>query len=382
MAKKTNCTKNGKEYYRVSITIGRSSDGKLIRKEFYGSSKKEAEQKRDDYLNNINRGLDKDYNKKRIGEMMLLWLNEYVKISSKPSTYDRYYGIYINYIDESILSNKIIADIKPLDIQMLYNDLYKKGKTSSTINTINKIFKSFFSFAFNQGYISNNPCAGKKVIIPGDLKKEKKIIEIFDDKDIKKMISNSEKSLIKNLTLFSLATGMRRGECLGLKWEDIYDNEIHIKRSCKTVAIYKNQDKSYKPILQSPKTEKSERIIPLPNSLKPLISEIKATQAKHKLSAGSSYKKDNLIFCTEIGGLLDDRNISRAFKRFLKRCDVDYKSFHSLRHTYATKQFELGVPLKTVSYLLGHSDIYITANRYTHVLKQHKEKAIDFLNII
>ena len=134
--------------------------------------------------------------------------------------------------------------------------------------------------------------------------------------------------------------------------------------------------------MQSPKTQKSKRVIPLPNSLKSILKDIRAIQAQNKLLAGSSYIDNDLIFCTEIGKLLDDRNISRSFKRFLKSCDVEYKNFHALRHTYATKQFELGVPLKTVSVLLGHSDIYITANRYTHVLKHHKEQSVDFLKIV
>lgn len=383
MAKKTNCTKNGKDYYRISITIGRSSNGKLIRKEFYGSSKKEAEKKRDEYLNNINQGLDIDYNKKQLSESMILWLNEYVKISNKPSTYDRYLGIYNNYIDKSVLSNKVIESIKPMDIQIFYNSLYKSKKTSSTINTINKVLKSFFTFAFNQGYITNNPCIKGKVVIPGDLKSEAKEIEIFSDEDISKILNSKNNVLIKYLSIFSLATGMRRGECLGLQWKDIYDDEVHIERSSKTVALYdENSVKRYKSILQSPKTQKSKRVIPLPNSLKSILKDIRAIQAQNKLLAGSSYIDNDLIFCTEIGKLLDDRNISRSFKRFLKSCDVEYKNFHALRHTYATKQFELGVPLKTVSVLLGHSDIYITANRYTHVLKHHKEQSVDFLKIV
>lgn len=383
MAKKTNCTKNGKDYYRISTTIGRSSNGKLIRKEFYGSSKKEAEKKRDEYLNNINQGLDINYNKKQLSESMMLWLNEYVKISNKPSTYDRYLGIYNNYIDKSVLSNKVIESIKPMDIQIFYNSLYKSKKTSSTINTINKVLKSFFTFAFNQGYITNNPCIKGKVVIPGDLKSEAKEIEIFSDEDISKILNSKNNVLIKYLSIFSLATGMRRGECLGLQWKDIYDDEVHIERSSKTVALYdENSVKRYKSILQSPKTQKSKRVIPLPNSLKSILKDIRAIQAQNKLLAGSSYIDNDLIFCTEIGKLLDDRNISRSFKRFLKSCDVEYKNFHALRHTYATKQFELGVPLKTVSVLLGHSDIYITANRYTHVLKHHKEQSVDFLKIV
>ncbi|WP_346962075.1 tyrosine-type recombinase/integrase [Clostridium sp.] len=73
---------------------------------------------------------------------------------------------------------------------------------------------------------------------------------------------------------------------------------------------------------------------------------------------------------------------TRAWKRFLDRINVDYRKFHALRHTYATKQFEYNSPLKIVSELLCHTDIYITANTYTHVLKEHKEKSIDIFNSI
>lgn len=383
MAVKTNCTKKGRKYYRITISLGRNSEGKLIRKEFYGASKKEAEAKRDAYLNNINNGLDVKYDKQTLGKTMLVWLEQYIKLSCKPSTFERYEGIYRNHIANSNIYSFIISNIKPINIQVFYNDLYKKGKSSSTIYSINKLLKGFFNYCINQSYIVTNPCAGKKVIIPGNLKSEKKKIEVFSDEDLRKIINSKEKSVIKYLAIFSLSTGMRRGECLGLKWSDISDDEINIERSCKTVALYDdNNNKKYTPIIQAPKTRNSIRTIPLPSSLKPVLKEIKAMQIENKFKARTSYNDLGFVFCNNLGGLLDDRNISRSFKRFLKRCDVEYKNFHSLRHTYATKQLEMNIPLKTTSSLLGHSDIYITANTYTHVLKQHREKAVDILQII
>lgn len=386
MAKKTNCVKNGKEYYRITISIGRDSEGRLIRKEFYGSNKKDAESKKESYLNGINKGLDSKHDKILLGVTMKIWLQEVVKNASKPSTYDRYEGIYRNYIENSSLFHLNISEIKPLQIQRYYNDLFnKKQKSSSSINTLNKLLKSFFTFAVNQGYILNNPCTGKKITIPGNLKTEKKNIEIFEDEEIKKILASLEDSKIKSISLVCLATGMRRGECLGLKWSDINfkTKEIHIERSCKTVAIFDKEDnKKYMPILQIPKTLTSVRTIPLPKSITKLLKSIKNSNSKEKLKAGTSYNDNDLVFCNPIGNLLDDSNIDRSWKRFLKRCGVKEKNLHALRHTYATKQFENGVPLKTVSYLLGHSDIYITANRYTHVLKKHKEKSVDILSII
>ena len=74
--------------------------------------------------------------------------------------------------------------------------------------------------------------------------------------------------------------------------------------------------------------------------------------------------------------------IQKQYKRFLKRLNIKYIKFHALRHTYATKQFEAGLPLKTVSVLLGHSDINVTANIYTHVMKKEKEKSIDIITSV
>ena len=107
-------------------------------------------------------------------------------------------------------------------------------------------------------------------------------------------------------------------------------------------------------------------------------------QNENILKAGDSYNKSNkdFIFLSSDGNLIDNSNLSRAWKRFLKRLNIKYIKFHALRHTYATKQFESGLPLKTVSVLLGHSDVSITANIYTHVMRKEKEKSIDIITSV
>lgn len=385
MAVKTNCVKNGKKYYRLAVTLGRNSEGKLIRKEFYGNSKSDAEEKRDTYLNKINSGITKDFDKLYLGKTINSWLIEVVKQSTKPSTFDRYYGIYKNYIEDTTLSFLKLNDVHPSDIQKYYNALKKKGKSSSTIFNLNKLLRSFFNYAVSQDYILKNPCLANKIKIPGNLRKEKKKIEVFNDNEIKSILNAPEDSLIKFIALTCISTGIRRGECIGLKWHDIdYDNnEIHIRRSAKTIAIYDdNMKKRYTPTIQTTKTYNSERDIPLPSSLINIFDIIKEQQKTQKSKAGDSYKDNNLIFCNEIGELLDDSNLTRSFSRFLKRIGVEYKHIHCLRHTYATKQFENDIPLKTVSKLLGHSTINMTADTYTHVLKRHKDKTIDILSTI
>lgn len=385
MAVKTNCIKNGKEYYRLSISIGRDSNGKIIRKEFYGKSKSDAEKKRDEYLNKIKSGIFKDYDKLYVGNTMNAWLIEIVQLSRKPSTFDLYYGLYKNYIENTTISFLKLSDIQSSNIQKYYNDLKKQGKSSNVIFKINKLLRTFFNYAITQNYISNNPCSKGRIIIPGDLRKEKKKIEIFTNEELKLILNAPETSLIKFIALTCVNTGIRRGECLGLKWSDIDtdNNEIHIRRSVKTVAKYDDDmNKHYAPIMQTTKTYTSERDIPLPKSLISILGTIKEQQEINKSKAGKSYVDNNLIFCNENGGLIDDSNLSRSFSRFLKRLGIPHKHMHCLRHTYATLQFENNIPLKTVSKLLGHRSIKITADTYTHVLKREMDKSVDILNLL
>ncbi len=174
MAVKTNYEKNGNNYFRVTATIGRKSDGKPIKKEFYGKSKKEAERKKDEYLNNLKSGLNLDFDKITVGNLFHIWLFEIIKVSNKikPSTFERYESVYRNYIKNSEISNILIAEIKSMQIQKFYNNLYKNGKTSASIEVLDRLLKSYFNYAVDENYIIKNPIS-KKITIPGAATKNK-----------------------------------------------------------------------------------------------------------------------------------------------------------------------------------------------------------------
>jgi hypothetical protein len=166
MANKTNVTKNGKNYYRVYLDLGRDSNGKRIRKEFYGKSKKDAENKLEKYKNGLNSGLANNYDKLTLGNVCKLWLFEKIKNTVKPSTFERYEGIYRLYVKSSSLYPIKLKDLKSLDIQRYYNDLFNSGKSSSVIKNLNKLLKAFFNYCIDEGYIIRNYCIGKSITIP------------------------------------------------------------------------------------------------------------------------------------------------------------------------------------------------------------------------
>jgi integrase len=387
MAKKTNYTKNGNEYYRVTVTVGRDSEGKLIRKEFYGKTKKEAEAKRDEYLNGIKNGLNIDFKDVILGELMRTWLFEVVRVSRKPSTFARYEGLYRNYIKDSELYGLKISLIKSIQIQRYYNKLYQEGKSSKTIKTLNKFLKTFFNYAVDEGYLVRNPCIGKKLVIPGTAQEKSETkIETFTDEEIKRFTEALEGHRLKALFLLDFGTGLRQGELLGLKWPDIdfEKKELRVQRTIKQVTLIDaHGNREYKTIEQIPKTKNSIRTVPIPSSLIPVLKEHRNRQKEEKLKAGPAYLNDietGYVFTTELGNTIDARNLTRIYKKLLYKAGIKYKKFHAIRHTFATKLFERGIPLKTVSLLLGHSNISITADTYTHVIPKVKTNAVETLN--
>jgi integrase len=385
---KSNYTKNGNEYYRVTATIGRDSNGKPIRKEFYGKGKKDAESKRDEYLNGIKNGLNLDFNNTSLGRLIYVWLFEVARIKSKPSTFERYEGIYRNYIKDTEIYALLLNDLKSIHLQRHYNSLHESGKTTSQIKNLNKLLKSFFNYAVDEGYILKNPCSGKKIVIPGDNEfdpneNEDEDVVVFADEEINLIKKALENNRIQALVLLNLGTGLRQGELLALKWSDLSEGykNLKVQRSIKHVKVIAADETSeYKTLVQTPKTKCSLRTVPIPSSLIPILEKHRAMQHQDKEKAGSSYTDSYFIFTTESGNNIDTRNLRRAYERMLKKAGVEFKKFHALRHTYATKLFEKGVPLKTVQKLLGHSDISITANIYTHVMPEQKIDAAEELN--
>lgn len=382
MAAKTNYEVNGKKYYRVSETFGRDSNGKLIRKYFYGNNKKEAEKKLEEYKFSLRNGVVKSSDM-YMAQTLKIWLFEFIRNNIKPSCFDKYECTFRNYIETAPFKSLNIKDITGLEIQRYYNNLFDSGKSTDTIKRINKLLKRFFVYCVAEGFMFRNPCSN--IIIPKKIE-IKKEIEVFTKEELTKMITFEYDQPIKYISLVALSTGMRIGEVLGLKWEDLDFNsmEINITRTLTCYIEIKNGERHVKKEVHPPKTKNSIRTIPLPVSIAPILEKARKKQLLNEINLGDLYNKDNKnhIFLTKSGNFYHKAWVTKAWGDFLKKCNVDHKRFHALRHTYATLQFENDVPLKTVSSLLGHSSINITADVYTHVLKKEKEKAMDIINVL
>lgn len=368
--------------WRASISAGRDENGKLIRKQFYGKTQKEVKLKLEEYKKQINLGLLPTDDKLNLEQWYYTWLFDYRIKDLKPKSFEKYEGIYRNYIKDTSLGKIKLKDLRATHLQQYYNKLLDiEKKAASTIKGLNTRLKPCLAEAEKQGYIQKNYC--KMVTLPKDnTTKEIKVLTPIQQQSFITAIKGHE---LEVLFLIALSTGLRLGEILGLKWSDIDFNSgtLTVNRTLQRVTeIDRDGNREGKIIEQLPKTKNSIRTVPIPQNILSRLKDHRVEQNKNRLKLGEAYLNNDYVFCNNLGYPIDDKRPARNLKSILTKLNIEPIKFHGLRHTYATRLFEANVPPKTVQVLMGHYDISITMDIYTHVMEDTKLEAVEKLNEI
>lgn len=287
------------------------------------------------------------------------------------------YQKHIEYHFLNVFGNRRLCEITPALLTDFFysHKTIAKGKevplSPANAKRLYSIMQSIFSFAVSQNYISNTPC--RNVILPATFS-ERNRPKSLDLEELKDFLSYFQGySSVNTIVKLLLFTGMRTGECLGLKWQDIdfANRTIHIRQNLSKVGgeLY----------LTSPKTKNSNRYIFMSSSTIGLLKEHLSHQKELLHACGSTASHPEMVFTSSTGNYKSRDSLYRTFKKRLQNTPYHFLTLHSLRHCNATLLLNNGVDIKIVSEHLGHSSIRVTGDIYTDVLPTTKMQTAELI---
>ena len=296
----------------------------------------------------------------KISEIIKLWEND-KKLYVKKSTYSAYILLIENHINPYFGDKEQITEE---DVQKFVLTELRKGLSQKSIKDIIIVLKMILKFAVKQKLLAYNEIEIKFPTVG-----EKTDLEVLNKNDHKKIINYLQENFtFKNLGIYiCLSTGMRIGEICGLLWSDIdvENGIIKVRRTVQRIYVIDGETRHTEILIDTPKTKNSIRDIPMTTELYKIIKPLK------KVVNNDFYVITNEAKPTE------PRTYRNYYERLIKRLGIQKLKFHGLRHSFATRCIESKCDYKTVSVILGHSNISTTLNLYVHPNMEQKKKCID-----
>lgn len=370
-----------------------AADGRRKRVRVYGTTRKNAADKLTEKIADSNRGLPVATADSTLGDYLTYWLGSVAVHQLRENTHTRYAACVRLHLIPS-LGTKKIARLTAKDIRTFLDRLRatcqcctqgldterkrcctvgeccQKRLSASTVTYVHSVLKSALEHAVREDELPRNVARNVKA---GTHRPRR--FRPLTATEARRFLNAARTDRLHALYELALRTGLRKGELLGLRWEDLDLNSgtASIRRSLQRT---RSGGLTHLPT----KTRASERRIALPTECLRSLKEHKKRQGKERETARPDWRGSGLVFTTPTGGPLDPANLTRRFRSFLDRTGLRRIRFHDLRHSTATLLLEQGVDLVVIKELLGHAHIGVTAGVYAHVRLRLQRQAIDTLN--
>lgn len=370
--------KRGKDTFLVRVYIGRDSQGRRhYFSETVKGTLKDAKKRLTEKIGEKDAGKLIKASRITLNEYLDKWLESAVSNRVRPNSF-HHYKMRMKFQVRPHLGHYRLESITPMHVQNLITKLHQQGIASTTIKKVHAILSSAFKQAVKWRILQSNPAEG--VEVAREAKNEsKKHMRTLTPEQAAKFLSSLSSDRYHALFLLAIMGGFRPEEYLGLRWHDI--NFAKGIVTVRTVLIWKASGGGW--YFGEPKTRRSKRNVPLPQSVMDALLEHKRTQDEWKSKAGESYNDHGLVFATKSGLPIDQRNLRYSFRRRMIKAGLSSDiRLYDLRHSCASLLLAANVHPKVVSERLGHSSINITLDVYSHVLPTMQEAASEKLEQI
>lgn len=302
------------------------------------------------------------------------WFEYWIDVKKKtvrPNTVRNYTERYNKNI-QKVIGRKILTEVKPIHCQKIFTNMADEGYKTSTIYQARITLFNMLEFAKENDVILSNPC---KKSVKSDMGKPSQKKEALTIDTQKKFLEYAKGQSYENQYRFILQTGLRTGELIGLKWEDIdfTKKTVKIQRSMEyrhSVGEWRSGE---------PKSKSGYRTIPLTDEA---IRILIAQKEKNKNIKEIQEEWSEFIFLSRKGEPVKNSAYDTALFKICDKAEINRFSMHVLRHTFATRCIEGGMMPKTLQKILGHSNIGITMNLYVHITEEEKQKEIDKVSCV
>ncbi len=375
MARKTTRrTGQGTVYHRkdgrweAAITHGYNENGNPKRYRVIRATRDEAVKALNDIITNLNLGVPVEMPKQTVEEYLAFWLKEHITPHRAPKTtrfYEQMIRLHINPKVGRLQLSKLSAQ----HIQSLLNAVQDAGLTPRTVQAVRATLRSALTTAWKWSLIRENPAT--RVNVPRVVKSAPVYLTF---EECGALADAAAGHYLENLIILALGTGLRLGEATGLTWDRIdFDREtLRVDQQLQRVAS--------KFTLRDLKSSSSHRTLPLNEQALSALQAQRALQMMMKVKDGEEFNRMGLVFTTPDGLPLDPKTVDSNLKKFATAAGVKkVVGFHKLRHTVATHMAATGVPLTVVKDQLGHSQISLTANTYSHAVPSALREASNAL---
>ena len=298
-----------------------------------------------------------------LDEFLQSWL-ESTKASNRQTTWTQYAQLTRTYVRPH-LGKARLKDLRPDQLQSLYNRLLAAGVGTYTVIKIHTMLHSALEQAVKMGIANRNVSGGT---IPP--KRPTKEMNILDESQVSQLLVAAHGTRLEALLHLALSTGMRQMEILGLKWSDL----DWVFQTLKVERQLVRPDWGIAHFAQ-PKTKYGRRTLALGDRTIAVLRNHNEFQNEERKHAGEKWSENGLIFTTKFGTPIHPRNLLRDFKLLLRKTGLPVIRFHDLRHTAASLMLNHGIPVIVVSRRLGHAKPSITLDVYGHLLPSMQAEA-------